>query len=116
VTANMHFDEKVHAGSDAIVASARAHGAPVIAARQLLEWVDGRNASSFRSVTWADGTLRFTVELAPGARNARVMVPTGSPAGPLVEIVGDAPLPYVVRIVKGVTYAFFAAAPGSYVV
>jgi hypothetical protein len=49
-TANMHTDQSVHAGADAIVASAQARGVPVIAARQMLEWLDGRNNSSFGGV------------------------------------------------------------------
>ena len=44
-------------GSDAIVASAQARGVPVVSARQMLAWLDGRNGSSFGSLTWSGNTL-----------------------------------------------------------
>lgn len=117
VTANMHFDWVDHPGSDAIVASARAHAVPVISARQLLEWLDGRNASSFRAVTRADGTLGFTVAVGTGARNLRGMVPTRSTAGSLSGISREGvAVAHSVRSIKGIEYAFFAADSGSYVV
>ena len=64
-TANMHTDSASHAGSDAIVASAQARGVPVVSARQMLEWLDGRNASSFESLAWNGNTLSFTSRSAP---------------------------------------------------
>jgi hypothetical protein len=50
MTANMHTDSASHAGSDAIVASAQARGVPIVTARQMLTWLDGRNGSSFGSI------------------------------------------------------------------
>jgi hypothetical protein len=115
VTVNMHFDAIDHPGSDAIVASARAHGVPVISARQLLEWLDGRNGSSFRAVTRTKDTLGFTVIVGEGARNLQGMVPTRSADGSLAEVSRDGvPLAFGVRTVKGMEYAVFAAAPGAY--
>ena len=49
-TANMHTDNASLRGSDAIVASAQARGVPVVSARQMLTWLDGRNGSSFGSI------------------------------------------------------------------
>ena len=49
-TANMHTDDPSSAGADAIVASALARGVPVVSARQMLDWLDGRNGSSFGSI------------------------------------------------------------------
>src|SRR6185295_3314029 len=53
-TANMHTDfNDVNApknsmvNSNAIIRSAQAHGVPVVSARQMLTWLDGRNNSSF---------------------------------------------------------------------
>ena len=46
--ANMHTDSAAHAGSAAIVASAQARGVPVVSAEQMLDWIDGRNASTLR--------------------------------------------------------------------
>jgi hypothetical protein len=116
ITANLHFDAPTHPGSDAIVASARARDVPVVSARQLLEWLDGRNASSFGAVRWDGRTLAFTVNVGAGARNLTGMVPLPPGAGSLLALTRDgAPLAYGVRTVKGMPYAFFAAAPGSYV-
>jgi len=50
-TANMHTDSPTSPGSDAIVASAKAHGVPVVSARQMLTWLDGRNDSPDTSIT-----------------------------------------------------------------
>ncbi|MCI0434063.1 MAG: Ig-like domain-containing protein, partial [Gemmatimonadetes bacterium] len=50
--ANMHFDSPSHPGSDAIVAAAQSRGIAVVSARQMLEWIDGRNGSSFGSIAW----------------------------------------------------------------
>ena len=46
-TANMHTDSADRAGADAIVASAQTRGVPVVSARQMLDWLDGRNGSAF---------------------------------------------------------------------
>ena len=62
----MHTDSASHPGSDAIVASALARGVPVVSGRQLLEWVDGRNASSFDSISWSGNELSFTIEVGAG--------------------------------------------------
>ncbi len=43
MNANMHTDSASHACSDAIIASAQTSGIPVVTARQLLTWLDGRN-------------------------------------------------------------------------
>ena len=47
VTANMHTDSANHPGQQTIIASAMAKGVPVVSARQMLTWLDGRNGSSF---------------------------------------------------------------------
>src|SRR5439155_1468762 len=74
--ANMHTDQPSHPGSDAIVASARARGVPVISARQMLAWLDARNSSSFTGISWNAGTLSFTIMPGAGARNLRAMLPS----------------------------------------
>ena len=50
-TANMHADSVDSAGADAIVASAQRNGVPVVSSRQMLNWLDARNASSFCNMT-----------------------------------------------------------------
>ena len=75
-TANMHTDAADSSGSDAIVASAQARGVPVVSARQMLTWLDGRNNSSFGSIKWNANKLEFTIDHAAGANGLRAMVPT----------------------------------------
>ena len=113
--ANMHTDTVVHAGSVAIVASAQARGVPVISAKQLLDWVDGRNQSTFDNLVWAGNTLTFSITAAPGSRGLRALMPTASPAGSLTGISrGGVPLDYSVQTTKGVSYAMFDASGGAY--
>ena len=66
-----------------IVQAAQARGVPVISARQLLAWVDGRNGSSFSGLTYDGANLRFVVNRAPGARGLEAMVPVAGPSGRL---------------------------------
>ena len=75
-TANMHTDAAASTGSDAIVASAKARGVPVVSGRQMLTWLDGRNRSSFESIEWRGGRLSFRVAAAAGAADLRGMLPT----------------------------------------
>src|SRR3954468_10835505 len=49
--ANIHTDAAASADSDAIVAAAQARNVPIVSAKQLLDWTDGRNRSSFDSLS-----------------------------------------------------------------
>ena len=112
---NMHTDLAVHAGSAAIVTSAQQRGVPIISAQQLLEWIDGRNASSFANITWNGRILSFTVSLWSGTNGIQVMVPATSTGGNLVGILNDSvPIDYTTETVKGVSYGRFSVSPGRY--
>ena len=55
---NMHSDNWYgwsYQGSDQVIASAQARDIPVVSGRQMVDWLDGRNSSSFGSIAW-DGT------------------------------------------------------------
>jgi hypothetical protein len=111
----MHTDQANHTGSNLIVASAQARGVPVVSARQMAEWLDGRNASAFQSVFWSPGVLSFTVTAGTGARNLRGMVPTGAGGTTLFLITRDgAPIAYDTETIKGVEYGIFVAEDGDY--
>lgn len=114
-TANMHTDTATSAGSDLIVASAQARGVPVIAAQQMLTWLDARNASSFSSITWNGSTLNFAVTANASARNLRAMIPANSTGGSLnsLKLNGSA-ISYTLQTIKGIQYAFFSATTGTY--
>jgi phosphodiesterase/alkaline phosphatase D-like protein len=114
-TANMHTDSPTSTGSDAIVASALTRGVPIISARQMLTWVDGRNGSSFGSITWGGNTLSFTITPAAGSDGLRAMVPMDAAPGRLTGITqGGNPIQFSTRTIKGVDYAFFPAQSGVY--
>jgi len=113
--ANVHTDQAVSPASDAIVNTAQARGVPIVSARQMLEWLDARNASSFAELTWDGGTLRFTIAAPPGSRGLQAMIPTVSSAGRLVDVKrDDVPVKASIQMVKGVEYAVFPAVPGAY--
>ena len=59
VTANMHTDNPNHPGQQTIVNAAIARGVPVVSAQQMLTWLDGRNGSSFGSLSWAGNSLKL---------------------------------------------------------
>lgn len=115
-TANMHTDSATSAGADAIVAAAKSHSVPVVSARQMLTWLDGRNASSFGSIAWSGRALSFTVSAGSGASGLRGMVPAASHGAAITAIARNgSPIPFTPEQVKGVDYAFFDATDGSYV-
>jgi hypothetical protein len=117
-TANMHTDYNPSVGEDgsnAIVASAKARGVPVIAARQLLTWLDGRNASSFQSLAWNGSTLSFSVTVGTGANGLQAMLPRTVAAGTLTGLtLNGAPVSFTTQTIKGVQYAIFTVAAGTY--
>jgi hypothetical protein len=114
-TANMHTDNVTVPGSDEIVQSALARGVPVVSARQMLEWLDGRNGSSFSNMTWAGNILSFQIQVGAGADGLRALVPSSTPLGALTGVQRDgAAVPHTLQTIKGVEYAVFAAQPGSY--
>ena len=113
--ANMQADWDYSAGVDRIIASAKTHGVPVVAARQLLDWVDGRNESSFQALTWAGGTLTFSIAIGPTANSLQAMLPGTMAAGGLKTLTLDSsPVAFTKQTIKGVEYVLFQAAPGTY--
>ena len=114
--ANMHTDNPApHLGAEAIVSAALARSVPVISYKQLLTWVDGRNASTIRGLSWNAGTLTFVTTVGAGANGLQTMLPLQGPTGTLTAITrGGNPVPYTVQTIKGVQYALFTAATASY--
>jgi hypothetical protein len=76
-TANMHTDLPTEQPSDASVASAMARGIPVVSAKQMLDWLDGRNGSSFGAIGFDGTSLTFTIAAAAGS-NGLIMICCGS--------------------------------------
>lgn len=115
MTANMHTDSTGSSGSDAIVASALTRGVPVVTARQMLTWLDGRNGSKFGSIAWSGNTLTFTVTAAQGSNGLRAMIPATTSAGTLASLTaGGSPVTWTTETIKGIAYAIFPAVSGAY--
>jgi hypothetical protein len=116
ITANMHTDYANHTGANAIVTEAVKRSVPVVSAVQMLEWLDGRNGSSFQGLSYSGGRLSFTMAPAAGSRGLEAMVPARSATGALQGLTRNgATAATTLRTVKGVEYAVFDAAPGAYV-
>ncbi|HEV8345846.1 MAG TPA: Ig-like domain repeat protein, partial [Vicinamibacterales bacterium] len=123
-TANMHTDfnsvtdpKQSMTGSNAIVASAQARGVPVVSARQMLAWLDGRNASAFSGIAWnaITHTLSFSISVGAGANGLQTMLPIRAGSLALTGLTrAGAPVSYAPDTIKGVDYALFTAAAGSY--
>lgn len=115
-TINAHTDVADIVESSSVVASAKARDVPVITAKQMLDWVDGRNASTLGAMTWTSNQLSFQVSAAAGARNLQTLVPVRSASGVLQGVTRDgSPVSYQTAVVKGLSYAFVPSASGAYV-
>ena len=114
--ANMHTDQPSTQQDTALLSSAVAHGVPIVAARDVLRFIDGRNASSFQTPTWNSGTLSFGISVGTGATNLTSMVPTAGPGGTVLNAVkrGATTVTYQLMTIKGIQYAMFPAVAGSY--
>ena len=113
-TVNAHTDSDSNPVRDAVVASAQARGIPVISAKQLLTWLDGRNASSFGGLTWNGTTLSFTISVGSGATGLQAMVPV-APGQTITSLTRNgSAATFVLGTVKGLQYAFVPALAGSY--
>ena len=116
-TANMHTDSVSHAGSEAIINAAVARGVPVVSGKQMVTWLDGRNASSFQNIGWGSGVLSFDIQVGSGANGLQVLVPFNSTAGFVTAITNNSnPVSFTQEVIKGIEYAIFNAAAGSYAV
>ncbi|BBH67979.1 hypothetical protein ACTI_46640 [Actinoplanes sp. OR16] len=115
-TANFHTDASTEWESDQLLTSAQSRGVPIVSAKQMLTWVDGRNASSYSNIVWSGNDLGFTVNVGSGANGLTGMVPTAGPGGRTLSTLSRAGTPVTVTrtTIKGVEYAMFTAAAGAY--
>jgi hypothetical protein len=112
---NIHLDGSSETINAQVVASAQSRGVPVVSAAQMLTWIDGRTGSTFDDVVWDGSQLTFAIAVAAGAGNLRAMLPLWRGAASLQTLTRDAsPVAFTTETIKGVAYAFFPAAAGSY--
>jgi len=117
-TINAHTDVSVEQASTDTVNSALARNVPVVSSLQMLNWLDGRNSSSFGSLTWNGSRLSFTITRGAGANGLQAMLPANSGTGGVIAGItgpGNTAIAYTTNTVKGIQYAFFpATAAGTY--
>jgi hypothetical protein len=115
-TANMHSDHASTFESDQLLASATARRVPLVTARQMLGWIDGRNASSFGVPSWSGSTLSFSVDAGPGADGLTGMLPTAGPNGRVLSSLSrsGSSIGVTRTTIKGIEYAMFPVIDGSY--
>ena len=112
---NAHTDTAESAVADAVIAAAKLRGVPVISARQLLGWLDARNASSFGALAYASQVLSFTLEASPEARGLRATLPLRHGGRVLSALTrGGAAVPWTTVNFKGSELAMFEAVGGSW--
>jgi hypothetical protein len=116
VTTNDHTDYSEHEGSQAIVDAALARGVPVISTKQMLDWTDGRNNSSFSSIAWSGNTLGFTIAVAAGTNGMlQAMLPMQSGTRTLRTITrSGTSVSFTTQTIKGISYGVFTATAGTY--
>jgi hypothetical protein len=115
-TVNAHTDQATTTESEAVVASAQARGVPVVSSSQMLTWLDARNVSTFSAMSWNGSALNFTVSRSAAANGLQGMLPRRSSNGVLGNLTrGGSAVPFSVKVIKGVEYAFFSADSGTYV-
>ena len=108
-----HDDYRDNAFSDAVIAAAQSHNVPIISAKQALNWLDGRNNSSFGSITWNGSQLSFSITAYIAADNLRTMLPLYSSNGHLTAITRNGSgISFTIQTIKGMQYAFFDAPVG----
>jgi hypothetical protein len=101
-------------GNEQIVASAQAHGVPMISYKQMLDWVDGRNSSTIRSLSWSAGTFTFVTTVGAGANGLQTMLPAQGPTGTLSALsCGGSSQAYTTQTIKGIQYAMFTTITGT---
>ena len=120
-TINAHTDVSTITESTTVVASAQARGVPIVTSRQMMDWLDHRNSSSFGGVAWSGNTLSFTVTQGTGSQNVpanglQVLLPVKSFAGLLANLtLNGSPVAFTNQTIKGVDYAAFSGLAGAYV-
>jgi hypothetical protein len=115
-TANVHTDNATTFEDTQLLASAQSRGVPVITARQLLTWLDGRNGSSFGGLAWSGDTMSFTIATGAGSSGLTAMLPTTGPGGRVLNAIsaGGTPVAFTRMTVKGQEYAVFQAKAGAH--
>ncbi len=121
-TVNAHTDYNTQGSnamiaSDAVVNSAVLRGVPVISAKQALEWLDGKTASSFSNISWntISGTLTFSILQDSRARGINTLIPTAFGNKSVTSVKRNGfDVSFKTALVKGIYYTQFYSDTGTY--
>ena len=114
VTADFEKDRS-SADARSAVDAALARGVPVVSARQMLRWLDGRNASTYHELAWTGSTLTFRIETGAGARGLQAMVPLSLDGMRVIRVTAnEVAVSFAEATIKGQTYAMFPATAAAY--
>jgi hypothetical protein len=111
-----HFD--FHNAFDVqLMGLAVAKGVNMVSVQQMLDWIEGRNASFFGNARWEASTLSFEAHTDPRTGGMLLgMLPRHFGGAQLLEIRRDAEIiPFDTENIKGIEYSLFSASTGSYV-
>jgi hypothetical protein len=112
--ANIHTDSDSEPAADAILASAQSHGVALVGSRQMLAWVDARNSSMIKSISWNNSTQSFAIDAPSNAVGLRVMVPVPGTMSVGGATFNGGNISYTVNTLKGIRYAIVPAQTGNY--
>jgi hypothetical protein len=114
-TTNFHTDHATDTNSDSVVAAAQARGIPIVSAKQMLTWIDGRDRSTMTGFTWNGSTVTFTISAAPGTTGMQGMLPLRAGTKTLTTLTRNGtPVTTTTQTIKGNDYAFYDATNGTY--
>ncbi|MFK0331516.1 Ig-like domain-containing protein [Rhizobium sp. NPDC090275] len=95
---------------------AQKYDVPMVSARQMLDWLDGRSRTDVLNQQWDGEHLAFTIvgdQRTHGMLTA--MLPSSTDGGRLLALTRDgAPVPIETVVVKGVEYTLFPGTDGTY--
>lgn len=101
---------------ETLIGLARKYDVPMVSARQMMDWQDGRSQTDILYQRWDGESLQFTI--AADERTSDMlttMLPTSLENAYLVSLTrDDVPVPFDTEIVKGVSYALFPGLDGEY--
>lgn len=110
-----HDDRRDTATLSAILSVVQAKDIPMVGAKQVLTWLDGRNGSTFSNFSWSSNKLTFDITAASGSTNMYALVPNSSSTDTLSSLTRDGTSVTInTSTIKGVSYAYFAATSGTY--
>ncbi|MDX2302057.1 MAG: DUF4082 domain-containing protein [Microscillaceae bacterium] len=114
--ANFHTDRPSSRDlASGLINYAKPRNVPVVSSKQMLEWLDARNNSSFENLTWNGNVLNFSIDISNGAVNLYAMLPVQAVGGQLTQLTANGTnVSFTTETIKGIQYAFFPASESNF--